>query len=384
MREKELSNQTKPKVFLLCSGLGSIQRGFETFSRECFNELRAAPELDLWLFKGAGRSSKTERRLWCLPRQSRIAQFLGRCTRKSPYFVEQLTFTLSLLPRLVRQRPDVIFFSDGNIGNMLWHWRRLTRQKFKLLFSNGAPFSPPFSRWDGVQQLAPSFYQQALEMGESRASQFLVPYGVKTEVNFKPVSSAEKRQFRQQLNLPLDVPVILCVAALNKEHKRLDYLIEEVAALPEPRPHLLMLGQSEDETPAILEMARSSLGGKFTIKTVPATEIGIYYRCADIFVLPSLREGFGRVLLEAMSYGLPCLAHDYALTHYVLGDSGYFADFREEGALTKLIANTLGDIGNWKHNESQAQQRHQQVEQRFGWHNLRSDYVEMLCQCANP
>ena len=34
------------KVFLICSGLGRVNRGFESFTQECFDALSQAPELE--------------------------------------------------------------------------------------------------------------------------------------------------------------------------------------------------------------------------------------------------------------------------------------------------------------------------------------------------
>jgi glycosyltransferase involved in cell wall biosynthesis len=42
----------------------------------------------------------------------------------------------------------------------------------------------------------------------------------------------------------------------------------------------------------------------------PTSDIWREYQQSDIYVLTSLREAFGMVLIEAMSYGLPCIAFD--------------------------------------------------------------------------
>lgn len=44
-----------------------------------------------------------------------------------------------------------------------------------------------------------------------------------------------------------------------------------------------------------------------------------YYREADVFIFPSFREPSGAVVLEAMSYGLPCIVGDYGGPSYLLG-----------------------------------------------------------------
>ena len=42
------------KVFIACSGLGRIKRGFEKFAGNCFEQVHSHPQLDVTLFKGGG------------------------------------------------------------------------------------------------------------------------------------------------------------------------------------------------------------------------------------------------------------------------------------------------------------------------------------------
>ena len=368
------------KLFLVCPGLGNVNRGYESFTRECFDALATHPDLKTSLWKGGGKSAPKEVVLWNLPREGRAAQWLGGVTRRGRDFVDQVTFGLSLLPRISRLKPDVIYFSDGNLGNILWQWRRLTRGNYKLLFSNGGPIAPPFARWDTVQQVAPTHFQNALNAGESAEKQSVVPYGIRMEREFRPLSPEERQRVRESLELPADRPIVLCVAAINKSQKRMDYLVEEVAALPQPRPFLLLLGQQDAETPEILQLAQEKLGeGNFALKTVPSSAIGDYYRVSDMFVLASLSEGLPRSLLEGASYGLSCLAHDYELTRYALGDYGYFADFTQQGQLMTLLQNLL----EHPEEESSRGRRHHDIYNRFSWDVLRSQYVAMIQKCRS-
>lgn len=369
----------KTRVFLLCAGLGRINRGYESFTRECFEALADDPALDLTLFQGGGRSGRKQVRLWVLPRTNPVVSWLGQKLRKDGYGIEQITFALSLLPFVAWRKPEVIYFSDGIVGKTLWHWRRLTRQKFKLLLSNGGPLPPPFPRWDFVQQLAPPHMEEALAAGQEADKQGLLPYGVRMEPVLPLLSVEERAALRRSLDLPEDRPIVLSVGAVNQEHKRMDYLVREVAALPAPRPFVMLLGQAEEETPLVRALAEALLGqAGFLIRAVPHQEVTKYYQAADVSVLAALKEGFGRVYLEALAWGLPCLTHDCALTRYVLGNSGRFADLRQPGHLSPLLAETLaeGDV------PAARKERHQDAFERFSWQRLGPRYVEMLQNCS--
>jgi 1,2-diacylglycerol 3-alpha-glucosyltransferase len=368
----------RTKVFLVCSGLGHIQRGFESFSQECFEALNTVSELDVTLFKGGGISGKKEIRIFNLPRQEWLARKIETLFRKNAYYIEQASFFFGLLPYLILKRPDVIYFSDGVLGNYLWHWRRYTGQNYKLLFSNGGPLSPPFDRWDHVQQVAPLYLNVALAAGVKAEKQSLVPYGLHLPNQLEILAPAELTALRSRLGLPVNRSVLLSVGAINKSHKRMNYLIREVARLTEPRPYLVILGHQDQETPEIIDLANQQLGvDNFLINTVSRAETNDYYRAADAFVLTSLGEGFGRVFLEGMAHGLPCLAHDYEVARFVLGRDGYFGDFESSGELTSLILHVLAE----GQSESKRLQRYQSIYTRFSWNQLRPKYVDMIQTC---
>lgn len=372
----------KLKVFIVCTGLGRIWRGFESHTQECFEALSRDDSLDLTLFKGGGDSSEREITLWNLSRESWMAAQLGRLIRRDAYCAEQVSFFLSLLPKICSRKPDIIYFSDFSLGNLLWRWRRLTKQKYKLLFSNGAPMAPPFpfERWHHVHQVTPVYFQLALKGGFPAERQSMIPYGTHIGSRLQLVSSDERKTLCRKLELPDQRPLIISVGAINKYHKRMDYVVREVADLPEPRPYLLLLGQQEEESPEIIKLGKSLLGEKnFQVRTVKQDEVADYYKVATAFVLASLSEGFGRVFLEAMSHGLPCLTHDYEISRYILGEEGYLADLSLRGSLANLLRRVLVEDGG----DSKRRLRHRRVYDHFSWENLRSSYVDMLWRCQS-
>ena len=370
----------RPNVFLVCPGLGHVARGFETFTRECFEALVPDDRLDLHLYKGAGPAADRECAVWCLRRDGLAARFLGPAIRRDAYYVEQTVFALGLIAEIVRMRPDVIYFSDGVVGSVLWRWRRLKRERFKLLLSNGGQLGPPaFPRFDHVHQVSEVYHAESLRAGRPAKTQTLIPYGFRIEPRFRGLGAEERVALRHALGLPTGRPIVLSVGSLDHSVKRMDYVIREVASLPAPRPYLLLLGNAECETPAINRIGNELLGTEgFRTATVPPDEIRAYYRAADVFVLASLKEGFGRVFVEALAQGLPCLAHDDSVPRAILGEYGLFGDFSASGALAELIKQVHPE----KETESLKQARHQSVYERFSWDRLRDEYVEMIRRCA--
>jgi 1,2-diacylglycerol 3-alpha-glucosyltransferase len=370
-----VSSQRPVRVFLPCTGLGRQQRGFETFTLECADALRGDPRIALTVFAGGALPAVDARVRWNLPRDSTLAALIGRVVRRDRYFVEQATFFLSLLPALVLGRPDIVYFADLNLGNLCWHWRRLSGQRFKLLYYNGGLTTQPFTRSDFVQQLTPAGLNDAIARGESSTRQTTLAHGVQIPDALPARITGDERR---ALGLPADRPVVLAVGMLDTAIKRMDYLIRELAALPAPRPFLCLLGADGPDAAAVRTRATELLGDDVLARAVPHASIGDYYRAADVFALASLREGFGLAYVEALAHGLPIVAHDTPVTRHLLNGFATLVDLARPGELTRALASALAAPLT----ESDRMARHASARARFGWDALREQYAQLLLRVA--
>lgn len=365
------------RVFFPCTGLGRQRRGFETFTLECAAALRDDRGLEITVFAGGPVSELPVRVLRNLPRDSRVARWLGALHRRDSYFSEQLSFFLSFLPHLIRRAPDLVYFADLNLGNLCWHWRRVSGQRYRLLYYNGGPTTKPFTRVDAVQQVTPAGLAEAQERGEDMSRQVVLPHGVSVPEEVPPRITGRARR---ALGLPADRPVVLSVGLLNVTTKRMDVLIREVARLPAPRPFVVLLGAENSESATIRALANELLGAdNVLIRTLARHEMDAYYRAADAFVLASLGEGFGLAYVEALAHGLPVIAHDYPVTRFVLDGLGSLADLRVEGQVARLVSSALKQPVS----EDERRQRHASAKSRFGWPTLSTEYSKMLRWAAS-
>ena len=304
-----------------------------------------------------------------------VSVHAGRWKYES-FTLEHYSFGLSVAHQAVKYGAEVIVYSEPPLGVALGALRRWFGLRYRTLFSNGAPFVPPYPYADHVQQLAPVYLDQALRYGVPANTQSLVPYGFAVPA----LDPATKADLRRRLNLPPDRPIIICVAAINASHKRLDYLIDEAAGLGRPGPFVLFLGQTEPESEGIKARAASALAAdQYRFLSIPSAEVGAYYQASDLFVLPSIHEGFGRVFGEAMFRGLPCLAHDYPVARYVLGDLGFYADFTRPGGLTGLLRHCLENLPGLA---QMADERRNAIRERFSWERLLPAYERLLSTAA--
>jgi glycosyltransferase involved in cell wall biosynthesis len=373
----KLTPQRPVRVFLPCTGLGRQRRGFETFTLECADALRADPRIALTVFAGGDVPGTPAAHVrWNLPRDGNISSLVAALVRRDRYFVEQATFFLSFLPALVTGRPDVVYFADLNLGNLCWHWRRVSGQRFKLLYYNGGLTTRPFTRADMVQQLTPAGLDEAVRRGESAERQIVLAHGVRVPDTLPTRITDEARH---ALGLPADRPVVLAVGMLDTQVKRTDSLIRALAELPAPRPFLALLGADGPDAADLRALAREQLGDDgFLARAVPHDAIGDWYRAADVFALASLREGFGLAYVEALAHGLPIVAHDTPVTRHLLADFSTLIDITRPGALSQAISTALATPST----DAQRRARHASARTRFGWDALREDYAQLLLRVA--
>lgn len=367
------------RVLFLCSGLGIMNRGIESFFRDAFDGLKGAESLQLRLLKGRGQNAAEERTGWNIPRTGRLARFLGALVQRNSYVVEQWSFFPSVVRQIRAFRPAVIFYSDANLGFLLDRLRRRIGVPYRLLFSNGGPVHPPFVRTDFVHQVAPCYYEEALAAGEPDGKHILLPYAINVPPEPQRITAEDLLERRRKLALPPERKIVLSVGWISRTHKRMHYLIEELARLPRPRPFLQLVGALDRGSREVIALGQDRLGSDgFAARSVPYEEVFDYYRAADCFVLASLSEGFGRVYLESLLHGLPVIAHRNPVTEFVLGSQGKLCDLTRPGAL----AASLSEVMAGQSDPAADDARRQWVRDRFSWEALADRYCQMFRSCA--
>lgn len=356
-----------------------MNRGIESFFRQAFDGLKGIEGVTASLFKGRGEATADEHVLWNLPRTGSAATLLGRVIRRNSYVAEQLSSFPAMVRAIRRQKPDVIFYSDANLGFQLFRWRKQIGIPYRLLFSNGGPVHPPFDRTDYVHQVAPLYYDEAVAAGESPERHRMIPYGISVPPGDPQRVPEARRAVRQKLQLPLERAIVLSVGWIAAQHKRMDYVVREIARLPEPRPYLVLIGAIDEQSEAIISLAAKVLGAaNFIVRSVASDQVSDYYNAADLFVLASLQEGFGRVFLEALIHGLPVIAHRHPVMEFVLGEEGRLLDLSRDGTLAGEIAAQIAEPGP----PNRASERRASVRRRFSWPVLAPHYRDMFFNCA--
>jgi glycosyltransferase involved in cell wall biosynthesis len=150
----------------------------------------------------------------------------------------------------------------------------------------------------------------------------VVPNGPGMETPRSPRDPAEvRREFGAEAR-----PLVLTVSA-KLPHKNLPRLIEAMGLIGgDPSPLLVVPGYATPAEEALREQAaRSGADVRFAGWLDDAT-LDALYRAADVFVMPSLAEGFGMPVLEALARGVPVAASDLPVLREVGGSAPVFFD----------------------------------------------------------
>lgn len=135
---------------------------------------------------------------------------------------------------------------------------------------------------------------------------------------FKPNLSI-RLSLRAQLGIPRDEIVYLFIGRLNKDKGILDLAVAfKNLTNEDPNVHLLVVGP--DEEGIYSRIAKMLFSCSAQLHCVGYSEKPEeYMACADILCLPSYREGFGSVVIEAAAVGLPAIVSDiYGLQDAVI------------------------------------------------------------------
>lgn len=357
------------RVALACPGVGVEQRGFERMMVNLFDLLK--DDMDVTLFKGGGARSSRQRRLFFIKRNGKFLKYfpLHKLIRRTPIHVECLTFSIALLWHVVWHGFDIVHCTDPPLARLLYRFRALFGLKFRLLYTEATAMPPSdYPPADHMHQISKITMQQAAQHGISPDYMSLIPIGFYPE-SFE--SNAVSSTVREQYGVPEDVFVILCVSALNRTHKRIDYLIDEFASLD--REFLLWIDGSMDQGEAdLIDYAKERLGVRCRITHVPSAKLGDLFSIADVFVHAATFEAFGLAPVEAAGLNLPVLCHNSPHFRWLLNDTAGAIDMKQAGNLREKVRACMDNrslLNRYRHGEW--------VRETYNWRILKDRYLRL-------
>ena len=163
-------------------------------------------------------------------------------------------------------------------------------------------------------------------------------------LRFKPDTDA-KTSIREDLGISQEAIVILFVGRLNRDKGMLD-LAEAFNCIAKQHSNVeLLLVGAEEDVPfiKIKDICADHTTHLHYVKFTNRPEA--YMAAADVFCLPSYREGFGLVLIEAAACGVPTVASRiYGITDAVVDkETGLLCEVGDTDGLTKTLLTLIED-----------------------------------------
>lgn len=227
-----------------------------------------------------------------------------------------------------------------------------------LIYRFFPEFHLPLNRWF-LTLMLPKFMQRAdaiIAVSENTRRDVMrlmqiapekikvIPEGVNRA--FHPIDDKDElERIRSKYRLPARFMLFFSTI---EPRKNLTTLLEAYAALLKSNSELIPLvvaGRKGWLYQPILERI-AKLGIKSHVQLtdwVDQPDAPALFNLAEVFVFPSLYEGFGLPPLEAMASGTPLICSNASSLPEVVGDAGILFDPRDLGALTHAMARVLGD-----------------------------------------
>lgn len=177
----------------------------------------------------------------------------------------------------------------------------------------------------------------------------IVGNGVDTD-RFSPTWSGEQTALRDRLSIPAG-PTFLAIGGVEARKNTigiLDAFRQLRAVVPDAQlviaggASLLDHGAYQDEFRSELALLHDHAAAVHLIGPVTDGDMPSLYRLADALVFPSLKEGFGLVVLEAMASGVPVVTSSIApFTEYIGRDDVLWCDPLHSSSIAEAMALAL-------------------------------------------
>lgn len=250
---------------------------------------------------------------------------------------------------------------------------------------------PCFVQCEGIDVLAmPLWFKKTLgyfvmkyatriiSATKTMAKKLAQDYGRKDVVIIENgVNSSEFKNAKAK-ELAYKKPRVIFVGRID-ENKGVEYLIKAFLQVRKNRKSASLLIVGDGPLKKKLENNYGSMNNIHFLGRIPHEKIPEYLAACDLFVLPSIIEGQGLVLMEALASGLPIIASNLSgISELIVdGENGMLTKAGDENELAEKIELILDDIklqGKISANNIKKGQLHD-------WKNVCKQYIRLFERC---
>ena len=300
-------------------------------------------------------------------------------------------FKFGLVAILSGLKCDTIILSHINLLPIAYCIKLLAKQKMIIMLAHGTEVWRNIRPWKkhllqkhieiwAVSEFTSKMLQEKHQISKHQIkvlNNCLDPYLTLPKVFNKPNHLVKRYKLHQ------NQPVVLTISRLSslEAYKGYDLVIKTMPMLLKKFPNLVYIlsGQADlKEKTKINSLIKANqlTNNVFLTGYIPADELVNYFLLADVFVMPSKKEGFGIVFIEATACGCPVIAgnQDGSTDALLNGNLGFLINPESSEELIDAIAHTL--TRGKSHDLSIALQR--KCVAHFNYESYREKVLELL------
>jgi len=274
---------------------------------------------------------------------------IHRISRQKVRFFGVMLFWLRIFWLLKKINPDIVHAQSIGMGMPAFLARKLLRKPY-VVWGRGSEVYLPWLYKKPISKLVMRSASAVIALTEDMKGEIqkicnrevsVIPNGIDLD-RFQNLSSRGKG-----LKVNSAEKLILFVGGL-KPTKGIEYLIQAMSSIrqSETKAKLLLVGQGEEKE-GLEHLAKNLDLSNYVRFTggIPNTEVPEYMAASDVFVLPSLSEGFPNVILEAMASGLPIVATRVGGLPEIIkeGNNGFLVEPKNPQQLAEKVLLILKD-----------------------------------------
>ncbi len=192
----------------------------------------------------------------------------------------------------------------------------------------------------------------------------VIPNGIDTAL-FRPLDDVARIPFR-----------VITTASSDQPLKGLSFLLKAIAQLKNSYPsiHLQVIGKLKEDSEAAKLLDELALNDYVSFASgISTEELVQHYAQASVMVCPSLYEGFGLPLGEAMACTLPTITTDGGALPEVAGDAGLIV---KRGDANAIAAKLVTLFENPLFAEELGKKARKRIEQKFSWQTVARELTQ--------
>lgn len=320
-----------------------------------FSSIFAAKELNLLFYQAANWSEAADNQIEIDENHYGIKIFNVPIAR-SPFSKENITAYKQIVKIIKDENIDYIHCNTpvggllGRLAGKKCNVQKVIYQAHGFHFYKGASKKNwliyyPIEKWlahytDAIITINKEDYEAAQKFKLKKGGKVYYVPGVGINTNeFAPHDTEVGKQKRKELGIPEDAVTLISAGELN-QNKNNSVIISALAKCKNKNIHYILCGVGPLEEQLKYQAEKLELQDRVHFLGY-RTDIKELFAAADVFVMPSFREGLSRSIMEAMASGLPCIVSKIRgnVDLIIEGEGGFLCSPTSAEAFAEAIDN---------------------------------------------